>query len=48
MVDHLLIYRERHKHRVFGVLLQMVPGLEERLMDGTEEDVVFVAEMVSV
>src|SRR6266436_3565944 len=40
------IYRERREHRVFGVLLQMVPGLETRLMEGSEDDLVSIAEMV--
>jgi hypothetical protein len=38
--------RQRREHRVFGVLLQMVPGLETRLMEGLEEDLVSIAEMV--
>lgn len=38
--------RERREHRVFTKLLQMVPGLEERLMNSSEEEVVFVADMV--
>jgi hypothetical protein len=39
--------RERREHRVFTKLLQMVPGLEERLMSSSEEEVVFIADMVS-
>jgi hypothetical protein len=39
-------YRERREHRVFTKLLQMVPGLEERLMNSSEEEVVFVADLV--
>jgi len=38
--------RERKEHRVFTKLLQMVPGLEDRLMNCTEEEVVFIAELV--
>lgn len=38
--------RERKEHRVFMKLLQMIPGLEDRLMNSTEEEVVFVAELV--
>ncbi|KAH7919885.1 hypothetical protein BV22DRAFT_1050765 [Leucogyrophana mollusca] len=37
---------ERREHRVFRSLLQMVPGLEERLMTGEAEDAVTVAELV--
>ena len=33
-------------HRVFLALTQMVPGLEERLVEGSDEDVVVVAELV--
>lgn len=32
---------------VFQKLLQMVPGLEERLLNGSEEETVFVADLVS-
>jgi hypothetical protein len=32
---------------VFDALLQMVPGLEERLMEGDDEDVVAIAEKLS-
>jgi len=38
--------RQRREHRVFTVLLQMVPNLEARLMEGSNENVVFIAEMV--
>ena len=44
--DINILPRERREHRVFEALLLMVPGLEQRLMDGNEEDVVEVAEMV--
>ncbi|KAH7903572.1 hypothetical protein BJ138DRAFT_1138709 [Hygrophoropsis aurantiaca] len=37
---------ERREHRVFRSLLQMVPGLEERLMTGEAEDAVAIAELV--
>jgi hypothetical protein len=30
---------------VFSTLLSMVPGLEERLMEGSDDDLVTVAEM---
>lgn len=39
--------RERREHRIFQVLLQMVPGLEARLMEGSDQDTVHVAELVS-
>ena len=31
---------------MFGILLQMVPGLEDRLMEGSNEDVVSIADTV--
>jgi len=37
---------QRREHIVFGVLLQMVPGLEDRLMEGTDEDVVLIADLL--
>ncbi|KAH7904496.1 hypothetical protein BJ138DRAFT_1237326, partial [Hygrophoropsis aurantiaca] len=37
---------ERREHRVFHNLLQMVPGLEERLMTGEAEDAVAAAELI--
>ena len=46
----LLIHygRERREHRVFSVLLQMVPGLESQLMNGDEDKVIDIADMVSM
>jgi hypothetical protein len=38
--------RERREHRVFRLLVQMVPGLEERLVNSTEAEVRFIAELV--
>jgi hypothetical protein len=40
--------RQRREHRIFKVLLQMVPNLEARLMEGSEDDVVCIAEMVGL
>ena len=39
---------ERQEHCVFGILLQMVPGLETQLMEGDEDEVIHVAELVSM
>jgi hypothetical protein len=39
--------RQRREHRVFTALLKAAPGLEERLMTGTEEDIHFISMMVS-
>lgn len=41
-----MTYRERREHKVYIRLMQMVPGLEERLMNGSDEDVLHVAELV--
>jgi hypothetical protein len=38
--------RERHKHRVFEALLQMVPSLQEQLLEGGKDNVVMIVEMV--
>jgi hypothetical protein len=38
--------RERREHRVFTKLLQMIPGMEERIMNSSEEEVTFIADMV--
>jgi len=39
--------RQRREHRVFDALLQMIPGLEDRLINGSEEDVGAISESVS-
>jgi hypothetical protein len=38
--------RDRREHRIFKQLLQMVPGFEQRIMDGTEADLSHVADLV--
>ena len=43
----LLAYRQRREHRIFGTLLRMVPGLEDRLLESEDETVV-IAEMVGL
>jgi hypothetical protein len=40
-------HRQRREHRVFRTLLHMVPGLEERLIAGSDDEAVVVAELVS-
>jgi hypothetical protein len=45
----LFTYRERREHRVFDALLQMIPGLEQRLIESSDdEDVLRIAELVSI
>jgi len=46
--DDAVLFRERRKHRVFAELLQMVPGLEERLVQGDDNDILVVADLVCV
>jgi hypothetical protein len=40
------ISRERREHRVFRQLLLLIPGLEERLMEGSDENFAHIAELV--
>ena len=40
--------RERREHRIFQALLLMVPGLEERLMQSSNEAVIHIAELICV
>lgn len=40
------LFRERREHNIFTVLLNGVPGLEERLMTGSGDEVGIVAELV--
>ena len=42
-----LQYRERHEHKIFLTLLKSVPGLEERLVTGSDDEAGIVAELVS-
>ena len=42
-----MLYRERQEHRVYLCLMRIIPGLEERLMNGSDENVMHIAELVS-
>ena len=44
----LMCSSERREHKIFGELLKTIPGLEERLLTGSETEVGHVAELVSV
>jgi hypothetical protein len=47
-ISFLELCREGREHRVFDALLQMVPGLEQRLVQSSDDDdVVRIAELVS-
>ncbi|KIM74367.1 hypothetical protein PILCRDRAFT_14512 [Piloderma croceum F 1598] len=37
---------ERQEHRVFQQLLELIPGLENRLMDGSDENILHIAELI--
>lgn len=39
--------REQREQRVFNLLTQMVPGIEGRLVEGSDGDVAHIAELVS-
>jgi hypothetical protein len=41
-----MVHREPREHRIFTTLLHMVPGLEERLTNGSDEEVASIAEKV--
>jgi hypothetical protein len=47
LIIYACVCREKCKHQVFATLLQMVPGLEERLMNGDHDDGMMAADMVS-
>jgi hypothetical protein len=42
----MYINREQQEHQVFKLLLQMVPGIEGRLTESSDEDVAHIAELV--
>jgi hypothetical protein len=42
----MMIFRVRREHRVFTKLLQMIPNFEDRLMNSSEEEVTFIADLV--
>ena len=42
------LHREEKEHHVFQCLLQMIPGLEARLMESSEEELRLIADLVRV
>lgn len=44
--DMALTHEERREYRVFNILIQMMPGLEERLKESFTEDVVHIGELI--
>jgi hypothetical protein len=45
--DFNRLTREHREHRVFDHLLHMIPGLRERLMEASTEEIVHIGELVS-
>ena len=45
-LDDLPRFRDRREYHVFKQLLQMVPGLEQRIINGSEADLSHVADLV--
>jgi hypothetical protein len=45
-VDSSILLRERREHAIFKELLKTIPGLEERLVQGSEDELAIVAELV--
>ena len=39
---------ERREHNAFQKLMRTIPGLEERLMEGSDENVIHIAELVCI
>ena len=46
MEDSDNLTRERREHRVFNVLLQMIPGLQDRLVEASAEEMVHIGDLV--
>jgi hypothetical protein len=44
----IMCFRERREHAIFQELLKSIPGLEERLVTGSDDEVMIVAELVGV
>lgn len=47
-IHQVFIFRERREAKVYRSLMKMVPGLEERLVEGSEEEVFIVSELVII
>ncbi len=44
----LLYYRQRNEYKVYLRLLEVVPHLEERIMDGLDEEYKILANLVGL
>lgn len=47
MATHLYRIRDRKEFSIFKELVRMVPGLEARIMESSEEEVMQIGELVS-
>jgi hypothetical protein len=41
-----MILRQKREYGIYKQLMKMVPGLEERLLEGSEEEILHIADMV--
>ncbi|KAH6890755.1 hypothetical protein BKA70DRAFT_1120286 [Coprinopsis sp. MPI-PUGE-AT-0042] len=41
-----LVFSERREHAIYEQLLKLVPGLEKRLCNGSDQDIFYVAELI--
>ena len=53
LLDFLYLYcsacqRERREYAIFKELMKLVPKLQERIIMGSEEEVIIVADLVSI
>ena len=43
---HLYTIRQNQEYRIYKTLLQMIPGLEDRLVDGGEAEIHYCSKLV--
>jgi hypothetical protein len=41
-----ICFRQKREHGVYKQLMGMIPGLEERLVNGSEEETLHIADLV--
>jgi hypothetical protein len=41
-----IYFRQKREHGVYKQLMSMIPGLEERLFNGSEEETLHIADLV--
>jgi len=40
-----ICFRQKYKHGVYKQLMNMIPGLKEHLLNGSEEEILHVADL---